>query len=301
MTEFAISSSLDNICVRLGSFLSDDNFCNETIHKKLRTMTFKHCDAILNMITGQTSVGILNPTYSIYKIGVFDQIVSHVTDVDCSIGQMFHTTIQAQETCLFLNCLDLLTLMTFLGENSKDLNRYVFVPVIFATEIHETGHATMLVFDVVSKKVYFTDPNGKSSYFDDLMIQQAKKTKEEWMTEELFKEFYGESYINSEPLIEKLLTFYINELNDSFGLKYEFVPRANYNKMSYSINKTYDKETVIGSGHCMILSIMIAHYLSSNSEVEHIFSDFGKLGAEEKVQLISSYSVGVYNVISQIG
>lgn len=300
MAEFTISPSLNNICTKLGSFLSDDNFCNETIHKKLRTMSFKHCDEILNMITGQTSINTFDPTYSIYKIGIFDQTPIHVTDVTCKIGQMFHTTIQAQETCLFLNSLSILTLMMFLGENSKDLNRYVFVPVIFATEIHEAGHATMLVFDVISKKVYFADPNGKSSYFDDLMIIQAKKTKEEWMTEELFNEFYGQSYINSEPLIEKLLTFYISELNESFGLTYEFVPRINYNKMSYSINQSYSKETVIGSGHCVILSIMIAHYLTSNSDIEHIFADFGKLRVEEKVQLISSYSVGIYNVVSQI-
>lgn len=120
------------------------------------------------------------------------------------------------------------------------------------------------------------------------------------MTKEIFKEFYGESYINSEHIIEKLITFYINELNNAFSLAYKFVKRSEYNPMCYSINGTYSESTVIGSGHCMILSIMIAHYLSSNANIKDIFCHFGKLSTDEKVQLISSYSVGVYNIISQI-
>jgi hypothetical protein len=300
MTSFIISSSLNEICTRLGSFLHDDGFCDETIHKKLRTMSFAHCDGVLNMITGQSSIKSLNPAYSIYKINIFDEMPLHEVNLESNIGNSFHTTIQADGTFLFLNCLDVLSLMLFLGENSRDLNRYVFIPVIFSTEIHDSGHATMLVFDVISKKVYFADPNGKSAYFDNLLLKHAEKTKEDWMTEEIFREFYGESYINSENLIEKLITFYINELNTAFGLDYKFVKRSAYNLMCYSINGSYDKSAVIGSGHCMILSIMIAHYLSSNSDISDIFNHFGKLSIEEKVQLISSYSVGVYNIISQI-
>lgn len=301
MASFAISNSLDAICVKLGSFLSDDGYCDEAIHKKLRTMTFKHCDSILNMITGQSSIHTLSPSYSIYKINVFDGTPIHEVDLESNIGDSFHTTIQVDGTFLFLNCLNVMSLMLFLGENSKDLNRYVFIPVIFSTEIHESGHATTLVFDVVSKNVYFADPNGKSAYFDNMMLKYAEKNKEEWMTEEIFKEFYGDSYINSEEMIEKLITFYIGTLNNEFGLTYKFVKRSEYNKMCYSINGSYSESTVIGSGHCMILSIMIAHYLSSNSNIEDIFNHFGKLSTEEKVQLISSYSVGIFNVISQIG
>lgn len=300
MTSFIIGNSLNEICRKLGSFLSDDGFCDESIHKKLSTMTFKHYDSVLNMITGQSSIHTQNPTYSIYKINVFDSTPMHEVDLESDIGNSFHTTIQVDETYLFLNCLNIMSLMMFLGENSKDLNRYVFVPVMFSTEIHESGHATMLVFDVVSKNVYFADPNGKSAYFDNMMLKYAEKNKEEWMTEEIFKEFYGNSYINSEELIEKLITFYIETLNSSFGLVYKFIKRSEYNKMCYSINGMYSKSTVIGSGHCIVLSIMIAHYLSSNSDVEDIFNHFGRLSIEEKVQLISSYSVGVHGVISQI-
>lgn len=177
MAVFAISSSLDEICGRLGSFLADDNFCNESIHKKLRTMTFQHCDEILNMITGQSTIHSINPSYSIYKINVFNDTPIHEVDLESNIGDAFHTTIQVDGTYLFLNCLNILSLMLFLGENSRDLNRYVFIPVIFSTEIHEHGHATMLVFDVVSKNVYFADPNGKSVYFDNMMLKHAKKIR----------------------------------------------------------------------------------------------------------------------------
>lgn len=263
-------------------------------------MTFKQYDRILNMITGQSTIDSLNPTYSIYKINIFDDVPLHEVDLKSDIGNSFHTTIQVDETYLFLNCLNIMSLMLFLGENSRDSNRYVFIPVIFSTEIHESGHATILVFDVVSKTVYFADPNGKSSYFDNMILKYAEKNKEEWMTEEIFKEFYEDSHIDSEQKIEKLITFYINELNNAFGLEYKFIKRSKYNSMCHSINKSDNESTIIGSGHCMILSIMIAHYLSSNANIEDIFNHFGKLLKDEKVQLISSYSVGIYNVISQI-
>lgn len=176
---FVISNSLNEICGRLGSFLGDDGFCDEAKRKKLSTMSFCHCDHVINMITGQSSIQSQEPTYSIYKINVFGENPEHEIDLTSHIGNSFHTTIQVDGNYLFLNCLNIMSLMLFLGENSKDFNRYVFIPIVFSTEIHENGHATMLAFDVISKKVYFLDPNGKSSYFDNIMLKYAEKNKEE--------------------------------------------------------------------------------------------------------------------------
>lgn len=299
MTTFITENSLDNICSKLGDFLQDNEFCNEKIHKKLTFLSFFDYEKILNIIAGQSSIKKLNPSYSIYKINVFSGNCEHEVDLKSNIGNQYYTTIQADENYLFLNCLNVTDLMMFLLENTNDLNRYVFIPVIFSTEIHETAHISILVFDVVNKLVYFADPNGKTSFFDNMLIKYAEKNKEEWMTEEIFKELYENSFIDSEQHIESLMEFYINKLNMSFNLNYKFVKRVTYNKNGNTINQKYNKDILIGSGHCMIISIMIANYLSSNSNIEEIFELFGKLSIEEKVQLISSYSVGIHNVISQ--
>jgi hypothetical protein len=285
--------AFDIICDKFQDFLPDDGICDESVYKKLSTLSYSNYEHVLSFLTKQTSVGNVEPTYSMYKVSLFDEIVAHEMDITANIKNMYHTTVQAEDNFLVLNCLNVDSLCMFLIENTRDFNRYIFIPIIFGTEIHDNGHATLMAFDVVEKKVYLIDPNGKTDYFDNIFLKYAEKNKEEWMTEEIFKEFYSSSYIDSEPFVEKLIGCYIGDLNTRYDLNYNFVSRKEYNKTGKSINKNF-KNSSIGSGHCMIISIMIAHFLSTNTDVGNISENFGRLSDDEILQIINSYSVAIF-------
>jgi hypothetical protein len=299
MASFISTNSFNTICDKLQDFLPEDGICDESVHKKLSTLSYPDYEHVLSFLTRQSSVRNIEPSYSLYKVSLFNEIVAHELDITADIKNMYHTTVQAENNFLVLNCLNVDSLCMFLIENTRDSNRYVFVPIIFGTEIHDSGHAALMAFDVIEKKVYLIDPNGKTDYFDNLFLKQVEKNKEEWMTEEIFKEFYSSSYIDSEPFVEKLIECYIGELNARYDLNYRFIPRKEYNRTAYSINKNF-KDSSIGSGHCMIISIMMAHFLSTNSDVSEISSNFGRLSISETLQIINSYSVAIFRYLPEL-
>lgn len=291
--QFKISDSFDNITQFLSGYMGD-TICNDVMIDSLKKVKFKDYEQrILNFVTKQIPIEKIDPTYSLYKIGIYDQIPSHHVDITGDINSMFYTTLQADDKHLFLNCLDIQSLFLFLAENKSRSERYVFIPVVFGSEVNEVGHFAMLIFDHVNNYVYFADPNGKTTFFDNILIVHSEKNyKEDWM-----KTYHNQMYINCEEMIEKMITFYISSFNDSTGMNFKFIPRSTWNRLSNCMNRQLSN-SLIGSGHCVMMGTLIMHYLHiTNADIKVFFDLIGKLSDGELTELINAYSSGIYQFL----
>lgn len=152
----------------------------------------------------------------------------------------------------------------------------------------------MLIFDKVKFEVFFADPNGKTTFFDNILIVHSKKsTTSDWMAS-----YYNDMYINCEEMIEKMFIYYVNEFNTATGMTYKFIPHATWNRRCYSLNKSLGN-SLIGSGHCVITATLVMNYLhTTNVDVKAFFESMGKLSQNELIELINAYSSGIYQLLA---
>jgi hypothetical protein len=290
MSKFATSESFNKITHFLSGYMGE-SVCTDHMLEKLKKIKFNDYEKkVLNFITPQISVSSIGPSYSLYKIGIINQIPSHHVDVTGNINSMFYTTLQADDKHLFLNCLDIQSLFLFFVENKHKSKRYIFIPVVFGSEVNEVGHFAMLIFDNLQNNVYFADPNGKTTFFDDILVVHSEKHyREEWA-----RNYHSQMYIDCEDLIEKLISFYISQFNDMCDMNFKFVSRKSWNKMSHCLNR-HLSGSLIGSGHCVMMGTLIMNYLHvTNADVGMFFDLIGKLTDRELTELINAYSSGIY-------
>lgn len=291
--QYPINDPLAHVSDTISGFC-DETLCTKDMLDKIRTVNFnRYENSILNFITNQVSIDSVQPNYSLYKIGLLDGEPSHHTDIRGDISSMFYTSLQTDDKHLLLNCLDIESLFLFLSENRIKSRRYVFIPVSFGSDVHTIGHFSVLIFDTMQNMVYFADPNGKTSFFDNVFINYSKKNK----TDSWASLYYAEMYIDSEVLIEKLFACYINKFNSSTGSTYKFIPRSTWNPKEYCLNKNIDS-SLIGSGHCVITGTMIINYLHmTNFDIEQMLEIISKIPTDKIIELINSYSAGIYQLL----
>ena len=243
MTTFSTSNEFVEFSDQLSGCMSD-GLCSEEVHKAISEMKFRQYEKIFNLLSGQSPVSSINPSYSMYKASLFTNQASHHIDISANIQNMFYTTLQADDKFVFLNCLCLESLVTFLAENSKESTVYISIPVVLMTEIHKFGHFCILTFNIVSREVFFIDPNGTTTFFDSIFYKISEKSdhkNESWMKQYTYSD---EMYVDSERLIENIFELYISNLNNSFGTNYNFVRRTRWNLSGYSINKKFDNSLI---------------------------------------------------------
>lgn len=296
MTTFITSNEFAEFSEKLSGCMGD-GLCDENVHGEISRINFKKYEKVFNLLSGQSSVSLINPSYSMYKANLFTSQSSHHIDISANIKNMFYTTIQADDKFLFLNCLNLESLLLFLIENSNETTIYISIPVIFGSEVHTIGHFCILTFNIVTMEVFFIDPNGKSTYFDNIFHAISKKNNhidDPWIKQYTYSD---EMYINSEKLVENMIELYIADLNTAFGTKYKFVKRAQWNVKGYAINKNFDA-SLIKSGHCVCIGTLIANYLHITKESpSNIFDKLSKMETSEIIELINSYSCGIYELL----
>lgn len=285
-----------NTLPELSSFMEHE-ICNERTLKKLKQLNGKHFEKLLNILCNQRSIGSFRPYYSIYKINIQDEQFSHHIDIDSELDEReFHTTIQSELNYLLLHTLSIESLVEYLTNNLSEGKKYVFIPLSFSSEYDEYLHMSCLIFDIINNKVYLYDPNGRSTYFNDIVIDAFIKNNK-MKKEELDKELMRELYIETSDLVDKLMEGYLNEINKVFNVKYTFISSRTWNKYNRVINKSFNN-SVIGSGHCVITTIMLLHYLSlTEDELKIVFENITKLNDEELIYIINCYSNWMYNNI----
>lgn len=271
-------------------------FCDDKMHHKIATPSFDTYENILNIFANQIKITECTPTYSMYRVNVFSEKEEHHIDMKSKNNNEFHTAIQADDDYLFLNCLSTESTCLYLSINNN--KRYVFIPLIFNSEINKSGHFTFLIFDVFNNKVYMMDPNGESSYFDNVMILHAKKNKT--FSDAELEMMSIHMIINSERLVEKLINIYIKKLNIDFDLTYEFVSRTKWNPSNLVLNKHLDNSGIPG-GNCVIISTILMYYLiNKQSELIEPYKLLSEISSEQMIQIINGCSVGMFNIINQM-
>jgi hypothetical protein len=299
-TDYAIS-----LIDPLKEFL-EEGICDQTAIKQMKSLEYKQFEGIINILSNQTSVNSISPSYSLYKIDIRESKFSHHLDIGGDLHGMYHTTIQADSDFILLHTLSIDSMMLYISENCKNNKRYVFIPVVFTMNGTNFGHQTALIFDSIQYKVFLFDPNGRSTYFNYMFVHQVlgdqkNKTPEEPLDlSKIDKDLINELYIEGDKLIDDMLSGYVKLLNDMFDTKYIFESSYVWNPKKFAINPHF-ANSLIGSGHCVITTILILHYLHvTNMDITDVFSKFGNLNQTELLYLINAYTLGIFNIVKYI-
>lgn len=294
--EYGFFESTLSDCMGIG-------ICDESTKHKIVSCGFKVYEKLMNFLMNQIEIKEVQPFYSMFKANLYTQKADHHLDINGNIHDSYYTTIQAdKEGFLFLNCLNVESLIMFLTENLKRFpeKHYVFIPVVFSSEVNNVGHFSMLTFNLITKEIFFIDPNGKSSFFDNIFYvfnSEVNNGVEPWIERYMYTD---EMCIDTETLVNNMLELYIKQLNDTFGTQYKFIKRSEWNPNKYAINKNYDN-TLIKSGHCMATTTMLCDYMNRTHEhPKEVFSKLSRLKEIEIIELINSYSIGMYSLISTL-
>lgn len=311
ISDTIVPNYISNELKEIVSVLKDNICCgmyNDTMKKQILSCKFEKYEKIFNFLTDQISVNDIDPTYSIYKINLFTNKVSHHCDITENIGNNHYATIRGNEHFLFFHCLSMESLLMFLTNNTINLGndkfkKYVFMPFVFLSELTTIGHFSLIIFDVIDKQVYFADPNGTTSFFNNIFYDIAKtqtKSMSSSTTDSMlnfYPDMFDDMYVDSELIVETVIEHYINKLNECAGYEYKFIKRNQWNPIGYTINKSYEG-TYIGSGHCVAIGTLIANYcqIKKCNPIE-IYTLLSKLSKSEIIELINSYSIGMYNIL----
>lgn len=284
-----INSDLFDPINELVPFMEYD-ICDENILRNIKRINENHIEKLLHVLCDQNLINISNIVYSIYKMDIHTFNFSHHIDIIPNGHGQNHTSIQSELNYLLLHILSPESMALYLTENISRNKRYTFMPITFGHEYTDSGHMTSLIFDNREYKVYLYDPNGRSTYFNTIYIDAYLKNGGK-MENSLRKDMY----VSTENLLNALIKSYVDELYNKYRIKYEFIPSNNWNKNDGVLNKNF-KKSVIGNGHCVIITIMFLHYLSiTEDNVENIFNKLTNVCDEELLYIINCYSMGIYN------
>ena len=260
----------NQIYTNLSAFIS---LSNKTEYSKddkstISKMSYRQFQKILTLINDQKPIH--DREYALYKLNYTNFDFEMVSVVLNNEPNEFHTTFDTTDTHLILNTLSPQYLINYLLDNQK--SRYIILPLNYGSNLSESGHIAPLIFDNQNKKVYMLDPNGKSTFFNSVLD------------------------FDTNVYVECMLIKYLNQLSD-LGLKYTFMCSKTWNQKNICINKNF-KNSPIGSGHCVILTLMLAHLLITNKCHPSIIYDmFKHLTDDEVLFLIKEYSLGIHNLL----
>jgi hypothetical protein len=265
----------------LKSFISEE-ICDKTLLQKMRTITYDKYDRIISMLNSQTGIHDVANSYSLFSVPCIGGDAAHVMDIYTDIGNMFTTTVQSDGINIYLHTLTTESMMMYLVNNNKK-NRYVFIPATFGTEFKEGGHVALLVFDIKNFEVFFLDPNGRTTYFNNVhkFVTSEKST-----------------LIDTNERLDKLMNVYINSFNLEWNLNYKFISSREWNPEDYVLNRTFSSSD-IGTGHCVISIIMLTHLLALTGDtIKKIYGMLASMSDTETLYVINCYTAHMIKLMS---
>ncbi|AYV78884.1 MAG: hypothetical protein Edafosvirus43_5 [Edafosvirus sp.] len=293
----ACSPSAISIISPLVSFL-DDDICTDKIHESIVTMNNEKFKIVIDLLCDQKNIDEKDLTYSLYKIGYYDNIFKHHLDSIPEENNLYLNELTASDQFLLLNIISPMSLMDCILKHAN--KRYIFLPLSMNVLSKDAGHMTCLAVDVSKKHLYLIDPNGSSSYFNNMFNEMLKNNlkKEKNIPDEIkLDELLDDSiYFDVSMLVDDLFVGYCKEL-EKCGFKYTFIPSSKWNSKQYHINKSVNN-AIIKNGHCLITSVMIAQYMNlTNSEPSEVYELFAQLTDDELLNFINGYTMWIYKML----
>jgi hypothetical protein len=249
--------------------------------KNLKILDYNQLHTSLELVNTQIRTKYIN--YVIYKqqISMNDnkfayhdfEVCTFITKlINTNNHDTYHFILNVDGTYFVLNAINPQTLALMIDENKN--NRYLFLSFNYGADAIGSGHQAVIMIDIIEKHVYFIDPNGHSSYFDKI---------------------FG---IKLSFQIEQLVRQYFENFNSFFGhnYTYQFIHKWNPNHMC--INKIFNENYEMGSGHCVILSIILSHIISVTKclPIEG-YKLLKSVSDDELLFIAKEYTVRLYKII----
>lgn len=243
---------------------------------KLKRLEYHQFDNILNTITGQKSINDMY--YHLYKIDLPDKNknikLNYCFDIFSDNKNEYPNILQVDSE----NGIDYFILKFFspssierLLSRNKD-QKNIFIQFNYSGRDKDNLHQAAIMLNTIEKTVYLLDPNGQPDYFMD------KLTKKE-------------EYTNTINIVDNIL----NEIFKNIG--YEYLPMTFWNNEKHSINRKFS-DSVIGEGHCVIITILLIHYIMlTEFDPKTIYDLFGNLLDPDLLHVINSYSLTIYKML----
>jgi hypothetical protein len=280
----------------------EDGLCDQKILDKIKKLRYDEFEQIINILCDQVSIHKFKPKYSLYKIDIVSHKFEHLLNIDTQLhSSEYHTTIQSDMNSLVLHTLSPESFILYTTDNFNKKKRYIYIPMCFSINDLKHGHQTSLIVDTFDFKVYLYDPNGQSNYFNnihalkylkDLGVNFDKNNQDD-------QRLLHSMYFDGTELVDKLLCGYFKIISDMIGVKYTYIPQDLWNPFNKTLNPKFNN-SLIDSGHCVITTILILHYLHiSQSDVTTIYTAFTNLSEDDLLYIINGYTLGIYNNIIQ--
>lgn len=231
----------------------------------------KEVTKILNFIFAQPSYS--QPNWSIYTANILSQQTNLYIDyINNDYEDNCTLYVKYEDAHLTADLPNVQNLGQYLL--NENMNRYVYFPIVFSIPSDNIAHYSVLIFDLHIKQVFLVDPNGNNSFFSKYLGQE------------------------SELLMDKLFVTYINDMNIVHDIGLEYVPQYTWNPTGRIINRKLNNLLVSDKGNCVILTIMLSHFLSlTQATLDCIFDIFDKLHDDELSIIINMYSKNIFNII----
>jgi hypothetical protein len=290
----SLTDHLEKIIKPLLPFI-EETICDEKTIYDVKRFTVKNMVKTIAMLN-QQKMPEANTEHSIYKLNIYDGKPEF--HVDITTDEEFNS-FQMDDTVIIMNILSTMSIMNFILDNQN--NNYTFLPIYFWSNAVEHGHQTMFVIDNKKSKIYLFDPNGKSTFFNDILLRKIcgiDKKEKNFNFEKIDISLKNEYYIDVSKYVDLLLQEYIRNINRDFGSVYEYIPSSLWNPHRHVINRIELNKSLIGTGHCVVASVLFVHYLvitneTSDSKISADFSStyykLGSLTNDELIYLINGY------------
>ena len=270
----------NEIILPLIPYTKDDTY-DDTFHKKISSLSFEDIDIGISYLMKQTKMlNLMNLTFSNYKINcrdknvelVFDTIVNDDIDKWCCM-------LEYHSEHIFLEMLSHESFINFIELNKS--SRYLCIPTSLLNDgfnkSSPDGHVVSLIVDNILGEVYLFDSNGKTNYFDR-SIQ------------------YNTIQYKSDRLVNLLFKKYFIDLSNIYNLNYTYIENDVFNPSSIRLNKSV--KTNSSDAYCMILSILVPHYLKlTQLSIYKAIQILNQIKEDDFIHLLKTYSLGFCDIV----
>lgn len=239
----------------------------QSVKKKLETINCQKIESLyskLGISSFRFDKEIVALKSSVYSFDYHNLVTSHICDVfenDNSIA------INLESDKLIFDLPSIYSIKEFIKVTQ---NRYIFMPVLYGSIGNaKVNHMATMVLILESKEVFLLEPNNRPTYFNK------------------FNE-YDLSYH-----IETFFSDYFKRLD------FSYIYIDTWNSGNHILNGSSFKNYEIDSGHCVVLSIMLSHFMTiTDSPPSEVYTVFSSLNNEETAYIIREYSCGIYKLMT---
>jgi hypothetical protein len=289
-----------------------------SVHNKFTQLNIKQLDKILSYLMKQKKMSNIDLTFSNYQIDNNLNPKLIIKNVYYEHIEYF-CTLQADMTSIYLDIISHESFIKFIELNK--FNRFLCIPVIFSPEYGNEemgGHIGSLVIDNALEEIYLFDPNGKSNYFNYSFTNNI--TESDKYINLLFEKYFNDLELNYKFVSnydKYVLNFYFG---NNLIQNQDILSSANYQPspsgmsclsglqpspsgmsclsgLQFSPSGMSCLSGLQFSGNCMIISLIICHYLMlTQKTLFDTIKDFYELSDNEFIDIISLYTVGLYEL-----